>query len=89
MKIVEKKEMYNKMVCRFFILSIKPFFPISSHFQIHITAHTHPHIHRYIHQCNAKCNVFCIVLMQFLDEYERSLQSKRSKKKKTTALRSL
>ncbi len=69
MKIVEKKEMYNKMVCRFFILSIKPFFQfqVTSRFTLQLI-----HIHTFTvtsTKCNAKCNVFCIVLMQFLDEY--------------------
>ncbi len=71
MKIVEK-EMYNKMVCRFycqFILSIKPFFQfqVTSRFTLQLI-----HIHTFTvtsTKCNAKCNVFCIALMQFLDEY--------------------
>ncbi len=44
MKIVEKKEMYNKMVCRFFILSIKPFFQfqVTSRFTLQLI-----HIHTF------------------------------------------
>ncbi len=61
MKIVEKKEMYNKMVCGFFILSIKPFFQfqVTSRFTLQLT---HPHIHRYIHQmqCKMQCFLYCL-----------------------------
>lgn len=69
-KIVEKKEMYNKMVCCFFISSIKPFSPqfqVTSRFTLQLI-----HIHTFTvtsTKCNAKCNVFCNVLMQFLDEF--------------------
>ncbi len=40
MKIVEKKEMYNKMVCRFFILSIKPFSNFKSLPDSHYSSYT-------------------------------------------------
>ncbi len=59
MKIVEKKEMYNKMVCGFFILSIKPFFQfqVTSRFTLQLI-----HIHRYIHQmqCKMQCFLYCL-----------------------------
>ncbi len=43
MKIVEKKEMYNKMVCRFFILSIKPFSNFKSLSDSHYSSYTSTH----------------------------------------------